>query len=100
MAIKNDDGAERLMQGIVKQDIYDYRCALNNIPELEKQLEEYQDAYVQKKLWSAINRKEECERFFKSEWCYFFTGIDSDVLMKNIHKKIKDNEGKTHGKGR
>lgn len=94
MKIKSDKGAELLIQAIFKQAISDYRLALKAVPELEKELEHIHDDRVQRMLWSAKRTKDDCERFFCSEYCYGFTGVDSAAFMKSIQRKIRENEGK------
>lgn len=98
MKIKSDKGAELLIQAIFKQAISDYRLALKAIPELEKELEHIHDDRVQRMLWSAKRTKDDCERFFCSEYCYGFTGVDSAAFMKSIQRKIRENEGKKMAK--
>lgn len=88
--IRSDEGAELLVQAIVEHAVIDYQNAKKHIAEYEKALlENATDEELQVKLSVAKDTKEECERFFCSQYCYSFTGMDGDQLIEMINKKGK-----------
>jgi hypothetical protein len=89
MKIKSNEGAELLAQAIVEHAVVDYQNALRHIAEYEKVLLKSADYDARVKLSIAKDTKAECERFFRSQYCYGFTGVDGDQLIEMINKKGK-----------
>ena len=68
-----DEGYFLLIYAIIEQAVKDYRSAL-------KRLKEYPADY------SASDRIREVQRFFRSDWFYFLSGIDGEAAIKEIEK--------------
>ena len=98
MKIKSDEGAELLMQAIVEHAVVDYQNAIRQIVYYESMLQDGQNEKMYLKLCHARSRKDECERFFCSDYCFGFTGISGEELIKMIHKKEKRAKKRNNGK--
>ena len=68
-----DEGYFLLIYAIIEQAVKDYRSAL-------KRLKEYPADY------SASDRIREVQRFLRSDWFYFLSGIDGEAAIKEIEK--------------
>ena len=71
-----DSGAEALMCAIVRQAITDWKKAVRKLH----------------KDWGdrdASKMQRECERFFRSGYCYDMTGIPADELIERIWRTME-----------
>ena len=65
---------QRLADAIVCRAIKDYRISLLRLRRNPKDLIAKQVA-------------NECEQFFRSEWCYFLSGMDADFILGKLGEK-------------
>ena len=68
-------GYERLAEAIVLCAVKDYRRA---ITKLAKYPEDN----------ALLETKQECEKFFKSDWCKMLTTIDGETIISEINMRI------------
>lgn len=68
------DPYENLANAIILQAVKDYRQALKLLGRNSK-------------CTSAISTKDECERFFRSEWFSFLTSVDGEMLIRRLKKE-------------
>lgn len=66
---------EDLANAIVLTAVKDYRVALRKLNKHPRNQ-------------AAINTKEEVERFFHSDWYKLLTGLDPDMLIKQLNKEV------------
>ena len=70
------DSYERLANAIVLQAAKDYRTALKRVARRPKDRD-------------GLATKNECERFFRSGWFGFLTGIDPEMLMRKLQMEVQ-----------
>ncbi len=70
------DSYERLANAIVLQAVKDYRTALKRVARHPKDRD-------------GLAAKNECERFFRSGWFGILTGIDPEMLMRNLQMEVE-----------
>lgn len=71
-----DSGAEALMQAIVKQAVLDWRKAVRRL---------YKD-------WGdleASKMQRECERFFRSDYCFDMTGVPAEDIFEKLWRTVE-----------
>ena len=68
------DPYENLANAIILQAVKDYRQALKLLGRNSK-------------CTSALSTKDECERFFRSEWFSFLTSMDGEMLIRRLKKE-------------
>ena len=68
------DPYENLANAIILQAVKDYRQALKLLGRNSK-------------CTSALSTKDECERFFRSEWFSFLTSVDGEMLIRRLKKE-------------
>ena len=68
------DAYENLANSIILQAVKDYREAL-------KRLTRHNECT------SAQYTRDECERFFRSEWFKFLTSVDGEMLIRKLKKE-------------
>lgn len=84
MKIKSNEGAERLAVAIVSRAVYDYQNSLGQIMQYESEI--FLDDETEKRLWKAKAMKNDCVRFFHSEYCYGLTGLTGKEILAKIEK--------------
>ena len=67
---------EEFRNAIVLQGVKDWRLAIKQIKK-------------QKNLFGAGNSRDDCERFFRSNWFKTLTGMDGSTILR----KLKQEEG-------
>lgn len=70
------DSYEKLANAIVLQAVKDYRTALKRVTR-------------QRKDKDGLAAKNECERFFRSDWFGILTGIDPEMLMRKLQMEVQ-----------
>lgn len=72
-------GFEKLRYAVIVQTIQDYITALRylRLPPYKQTAEGRQEAKV---------ARQECEKFFLSDWCMVFTNIEEDRLMEAVRR--------------
>ena len=65
-----DIGIERLRNAVVMQAVKDYK--------------------------NDKNKREECERFFLSQYFALFSDLDGEVIVKALKERVEKNERKSH----
>ncbi len=65
---------EELANVVILQAVMDYRQALRQL----KQNPEYK---------KAVTMKQDCERFFQSEWFEYLTKVDGPRLMRELREE-------------
>ena len=71
-----DSGYEALSQAIVRQACADWKKAIRRL----------HDSWYDK---DALRIQRECERFFRSEWCYALTGTKSKDFMEMLWRTVE-----------
>ena len=71
-----DSGAEALMHAIVGQAVADWKRAVR------RQYEYWGDK-------DAARMQRECERFFRSDYCYGLTGIPPKELLERVWRTVE-----------
>ena len=69
------DPNENLANAIILQAVKDYRHALKLLGRNSK-------------CTSAIFTRDECERFFRSEWFKFLTTVDGEMLIRKLKAEV------------
>ena len=72
-------GYEALASAIVEQAILDYRKALRNIK-------------AGRNIMANAAMRDDCERFFRSEYFKLLTDLDGGRIMEMIRKEVRENE--------
>lgn len=75
-----DEAMYMLIAGILEQAIYDYKKAYKALhnPKLN-------EAAKTRSKW----KFEECERFFRSDWCDLLSGGNGEVILKRVQKECR-----------
>ena len=69
-------GAEKLANGIIIQAVKDYRKALKRLRKHPRDTD-------------ARGVKDECERFFRSQWYSQLTSVDGEFIIRKIMGEVK-----------
>ena len=69
------DPYENLANAIILQAVKDYRQALKLLGRNSK-------------CTSALSTKDECERFFRSEWFRYLTSVDGNMLIRKLKAEV------------
>ena len=67
----DDTAYQRLANAIVCQAVKDYRLALLRLRRNPK------DRIAREMV-------QDCEKFFRSEWCYLLSGMDADYFLRKL----------------
>ena len=78
----DDDGATRVVTAIVKQAEIDYRESVRKI----KRLQDKTDRKSLDKLRLAKRMKDDCERFFRSDYFQALTGVDGRLMLDRLEQ--------------
>ena len=73
------DGYEELANAIVLQAVKDWRKAVKTLKKKPRKE-------------SAKQMKEECERFFRSEWFEELTSVDGSVILRKLKQEAGIND--------
>jgi len=69
-------GAEKLANGIIIQAAKDYREALKRLKKHPRDTD-------------ARGVKDECERFFRSQWYSQLTSVDGEFIIRQLQEEVK-----------
>lgn len=72
-----NDPYQNLAQGIIMQAVKDWRDAVKKLKKRPK----YEPAK---------QMKEECERFFLSDWFYELSGVEGSIILKKLQEENEE----------